>query len=193
MVDKVECKFLTEYATTTKTNEANISYTEHNQLFLDEDGELLLVPRLFKTDGYTIPNIIAPLIGGKMRNDIRPAIQHDFECRYKKKLVVDLCEVELLHRNLVRVHKKKINGITYDIMICEDIPRKYLSLKPTSFNETNCRFKRMMKAVGIGPIRHNIMRAGVNLNIGWGWDKLCTSITGKEKEIDLRLIYDYTI
>lgn len=175
-------KFLTYFTEIGQTAEPNYFCTKHNQLFLDENGAIYLVPRFFMTDGYTIPDWIAWLGGGKMKWDIRPAIGHDFECKYHQCIRVLLTEKELREQGYLR-HKKKILGDnTYFIPICEDIPIRHLGIENVTFNQANSRFKRMMKATGnLKTWRINLMRCAVNFNIGW-------LKSGKEK-IDLSKIY----
>ncbi len=175
-------EFLTFYAEIGQSAEPNYWYTKHNQLFLDQDGSIYLVPRHFVTDGYTIPDWIAFLGGGKMKWDIRPAIGHDFDCRYHQCVKVHLTKDELIKKGYLRDFKK-VKGEEYTIIpVCEDIPIEYLSVEPVTFNQANSKFKRMMKATGnIKNWRINLMRCAVNLNIGW-------LFSGKEK-IDLTRLY----
>lgn len=139
-------------------------FTLHNQLYCDNNNELIFVPRYFVTDGYTIPEGLAWLGGGKMKWDIRPSIGHDFECKYHGYIKVNLAFSELRKKGLIRTITKENKSIR----VCENIPTKYLEFVPTTFNQTNSRFKRMMKAVGcIKTWRINMMRFAVNFNIGW--------------------------
>ena len=73
---------------------------------------------------------------------------------------------------------KEKDGMT----ICENIPKRFLKIQDTSFNQTNSRFKRMLKASGISPLRLSILRAGVNFNIGWLWSKQELNIDDIYKE-----------
>lgn len=174
--------FITDFAELGQTAEPNYWYTKHNQLFKDQDGVIYLVPRYFITDGYTIPDWIAWLGGGKMKWDTRPAIGHDFDCKFHQCIRVILTEEELRRRRFLRTHKKQFGDDTYLITVCDDIPIDYLAIEPVTFNQANSKFKRMMKATGnIKNWRINLMRAAVNLNIGW-------LKSGKEK-IDLNKIY----
>lgn len=139
-------------------------FTLHNQLFLDENNHLILVPRWFITDGYTIPEWLAWLGGGKMKWDIRPSIGHDFECKYHGYIKVNSTVSALREKGIIRTVKKENKSI----IVCENVPKEYLEFVETTFNQANSRFKRMMKAVGcIKNWRINMMRFAVNFNIGW--------------------------
>lgn len=141
-------------------------YTLHNQLYLDDDGELYFIPRYFETDGYTIPKCLAVLGGDKMEWDIRPAIQHDFECRYHKAVKVVLSLNELRKKGIIREIEKENKNIT----ICENIALEYLKTEDVNFNQANNRFKRTLKASkNIKTWRVNMMRFAVNFNLSWVW------------------------
>ena len=155
--------FLTGKSRFEQTDIEGIWKTLDNQLYLDEDNTLFLVPRYFLTDGYTIPNWIAWLGGSKMQWDTRCSTQHDFECKFHKVIIVNLSIAQLKKMKFL----KEKDGMT----ICENIPKRFLKIQDTTFNQTNSRFKRMLKASGISPLRLNILRAGVNFNIGWLWSK----------------------
>lgn len=131
-----------------------------NQLYKDDDGTIYLCPRNLLTDGFSIPNLLSIFAGSKMKFDTRASSQHDFECYYHKKVIVNLTEVELRKMLLLRAHN--------DIEICEDIPVEYLTVKDTTFNETNNRFLRMLQSVhSISAWQAKKLRFGVNFNIGW--------------------------
>lgn len=175
-------KFLTYLAALAQTAEPNYWCTKHNQLFKDKDGTIYLVPRYFITDGYTIPDWIAWLGGGRMKWDIRPAIGHDFDCKFHQCIKVHLTEKELIEKGYLRDHKKILGEEWCIIPVCEDIPIEYLSIEPVTFNQANAKFKRMMLATDhIKKWRVNLMRFAVNFNIGW-------LKSGREK-IDLSKIY----
>ncbi len=161
-------KFITGKALIKQSDIDGIWYTLHNQLYQDDDKRLLFVPRFFLTDGYTINNLLAPLAGGKMQWDIRPSVEHDIECKYHCVIEVKVTLDFLIASGIVRDIEKDGKKIT----VCENIPIEYLSVEKTTFNQTNCRFKRMMKAVGcIKNWRINMMRFAVNFNIGWLFTK----------------------
>ena len=132
--------------------------TVHNQLFMDEDGSIYLVPRNEVTDGYSYP------LGGRMASwDIRPAVGHDLECEYHQEILVNLSFADLINHGYIK--NKSVHGT--DILICENIPAEFLEIRNTTFLGTNAKFKRMMKAVGISGFWVNAMFAGVHLNISW--------------------------
>lgn len=175
-------KFLTYFAEIGQTAVPNLCCTSHNQLFKDADGSIYLVPRYFITDGYTIPDWLAWLAGGKMKWDIRPAIGHDFDCKYHQTIKVNLTESELRNKGYLRNHTKTLGDEYIVIPICDDIPVEYLCVERVTFNQANSKFKRMMLATdNIKKWRVNLMRCAVNLNIGWVF-------SGKNK-IDLNKIY----
>jgi len=171
-------RFITGKAATEQSDKDGLWYTLHNQLFMDEDGQLYLVPRNFKTDGYTIPLWIAWLGGGKMQWDIRPAIEHDFECKFHQEILVKLTIYELMQKGLIRNKTVDDRGI----LICENIPAEYLELRKVNFSQVNGKFKRMMKATNcIKSWRINMMRFCVNFNPGW--------IATRNNSFDLANIY----
>lgn len=175
-------KFLTYYSKMTQTPKPNIWATLHNQLFKDNDEAIYLVPRYFLTDSYTIPDWLAWLGGGKMKWDNRPAIGHDFDCKFHQCIKVLLTENELRKKGYLRHHTKVIGDEYIIIPVCDDIPIEFLSIEPVTFNQANSKFKRMLKATNnIKNWRINLMRFAVNFNIGW-------LKSGKEK-IDLNRVY----
>ncbi len=154
------CKFLTSRSVLEQTEANGLWITSINQLFKDNDGTIYLVPRNFTTDGYTIPDWIAWLGGGRMKWDTRCSTQHDFECKYAEVIVVNLTEHQLRKMRYLVDHDNKT--------ICRDIPSYYLTVKKSTFNQANSRFKRMMLATSnIPKWRINMMRFAVNFNLGW--------------------------
>lgn len=172
--------FLTSNAEISQSDEKGLFYTAHNQLYKDDDV-IYIVPRYMKTDGYTIPNWLTWLGGGKTEWDMRPSIQHDFDCRYHQTVVVNLTEDELRKRGYLRHHEKKIGDETFLINVCEDIPICFLAVKDVAFKGVNDKFKRCLKAIDLKKWRVNMMRFAVNFNVGWIY-------SGKEK-IDLYKFY----
>lgn len=139
-----------------------------NSLYWDEDGTLYLVPRNYISDGYTIPNWIAWLAGGKMEHDLRPAHFHDFGCQYHAMIRVKSTVVELRKEGYIRQHFDK--DTKKWMTVCDDIPVELLEYIPFTKWQTDCLFKRLMKATkNIKAWRINLMRGGVTLNIGWLW------------------------
>lgn len=174
--------FLTYYSEMAQTQTPGIWYTLHNQLFLDEDGTISLVPRYFKSDSYTIPDWLAWLGGGKMKWDNRPSLEHDFDCKYHSFIKVNLTKNELLEKGYLCNFRKLIGADKIIMPVCKNIPLKYLSLEAMTFNQANSKFKRMMKATNnLKNWRINLMRFAVNFNCGW-------LLNGKA-EIDLNKIY----
>ncbi|MDD3236795.1 MAG: hypothetical protein PHV37_01700 [Candidatus Gastranaerophilales bacterium] len=171
-------KFITGKTEFRQSNKDGRCYALHNQLYQDDDGLLYLVPRFFLTDGFTIPKWLAPIGGGRMEWDVRPAIGHDFDCKYHQTIVVNATVKELFKNGFIKIIEK----LGEAIVICEDLPLNILSVKKISFSEANSKFKRMMKAVEcIKNWRINMMRFAVNFNLGW-------LKSGKEP-IDLNKIY----
>jgi hypothetical protein len=175
---EVLMRFITSMAETEQSEDNGKWYTEHNQLFEDEDGKIYLVPRNYKTDGYTIPNWIAWLGGGKMQWDIRPAIGHDFECQYHSEILVKLSFPELVEMGFLKPKEKGGKSI----LICKNIPVEFLEVRKTTFNRVNSKFKRMMMATkNLKQWRINLMRGAVNLNPGW--------IATRNNNFDISKIY----
>lgn len=135
-----------------------------NQLYKDDDGQIYLCPRNYITDGYTIPSWLAVIGGSKMKYDTRASSQHDFECSYHKVILVNMSENRL--RSMGLLHTS--NGM----FVCENIPLKFLTIKDTTFRETNARFVRMLQSVNnIPEWRRILIGNAVNLNVGWLFSK----------------------
>ena len=153
-------EFLTSKSRLGQTAIEGIWYTLDNQLFKDDDGRIYLSPRNTLTDGFTIPDIFHFLVGGKFQHDVRIACQHDFECYYKKAIVVNLSVLELRKARYLKYEK--------DMWICEDIPLEYLTFIDTTFKETNSRFRRMLNCISnISKWQRVLIGNAVNLNVGW--------------------------
>ena len=166
-------KWLTKPALLQKLPTPNKWLMVENELFQDEDGSIYLVPRLYKTDNYTIPDWIAWMAGSKSKYDARPAHIHDFGCQYHQLIKVNL--------TMTKLKKKKYLYYKNGVYICEDIPVKYLSLIPVTKWEMDCMFKRAMKATNLIPATvYNIYRGGVFFNFGW---------LGNHSPFDLSKIY----
>ena len=160
------------------TTHPGVKDTLNNQLYCDDNGELYLTPRKQWTDGYTIPRFIAWIAGGRFEQVIKPARGHDLECATHQVIIVKISLYNL--RRLGYLYD--FCGNTY----CLDIPKEFLSIRPTGFFETNARFKRMLKAIKLPKWKIGLYYLGVNLNLGWLRDK----IFGKVKQIDINKIYD---
>lgn len=152
--------FLTSHTRLIQTGIKGIWCTEANQLFKDDDGRIFLAPICTLTDGYSIPKPFHFIAGGMFEHDTRPAVQHDWECYYHKALVVNMTEVQLRKAQLLRYE----NGL----WICDDIPFSQISVVETTFDETNSRFRRMLKSIKTIPDwQKKMIGDAVNLNIGW--------------------------
>lgn len=135
-----------------------------NQLYKDDDGKIYLCPRNYITDGYTIPSLLSFIGGSKMKYDTRASSQHDFECSYHKVILVNASEQRLRKMGLLTT----ANGME----ICENIPLKYLTIKDTTFSETNERFVRMLQCVNNIPNwRRYLFGKAVFLNVKWLFSK----------------------
>lgn len=153
-------EFLTSKSRLGQTAIEGVWYTLDNQLFKDNDGNIYLTPRNTLTDGYTIPSMFHFLVGGKFMHDVRACIQHDFECYYRKVLKVNLTVFQLRKLQYLKFYK--------DMWVCEDIPREYLTVEDTTFNETNSRFRRMLDCLeNMSEWQKVLIGNAVNLNIGW--------------------------
>ena len=157
--------FLTAKAEIVQADKAGIWQTSHNQLFMDDDKQIYLVPRHYFTDGYTIPTPVAMLGGEKLEFDIRPSTGHDFECQYHQELAIKLTKDELWQQGFLRIHKNEYNE---ELMVCDDIPLEFLDLRSTTFTKANAKFLRMMQSTNaIKKWRASMMFVAVHLNIGW--------------------------
>ena len=136
-----------------------------NQLFLDNDGSLYIVPRNFYTDNYTIPNWIAWLAGSGDDRDVCPSHFHDFGCWFHAMVIVDAPSGYLREAGIVKEHLCEDGKMR---TICEDIPKEYLVIVPKKKSEVDNMFKRMMLATGhISEFSAKMLRAGVFFNLNW--------------------------
>lgn len=145
----------------------------NNQLYMDNDGTIYLCPRGQIYDGYTIPRWLAPLAGGHFTWDLRCCREHDLNCATHQEIVVNLSLTQLKLKRFLYTYENEV--------YCHDIPKEFLTVRDISFNNTNSKFKRMMKSTSLSPWRINMMRFAVNFNIGW-------LFSGKDK-INLEDIY----
>lgn len=153
-------EFLTSTPDIRQTKVEGIWYTLQNQLFKDDDGRIYLAPRETLTDGYSIPKLFHIVAGGMFQHNISPAVQHDWECYYHKALVLKFNVFELRKSGLLKYE----NGLWQ----CDDIPLQYIDIVDTTFNETNSRFRRMLKcADNIPKWQKDVIGNAVNMNIGW--------------------------
>lgn len=153
-------KFLTAHSRLQQLDIPGKWKTVDNQIYENDFGQLFLCPRNTITDGYTIPSIFSVIAGDKMKWDTRASSQHDFECLYHKYIQILLTSKELSNMGLLH---------SLDSMIvCEDIPKEYLMIRETTFNETNTRFLNMLQSFQTIPKwRAKLMGYAVNLNAGW--------------------------
>ena len=148
-----------------------------NQIYYDDNCEMYLAPRNQWTDGYTIPRWLAWLAGGKLEQDLRAPRQHDLECISHQVLLVN---------KSIHTLKKEGYLFRYDNEVyCYDLPISYLTVKKTSFIETNKRFKRMLETLKLPKWKIWLYYIGVHLNVGWFLDKLLKKV----KPIDLKMVY----
>lgn len=157
--------------------------TLDNELFLDDNGDLLLTPRYFWSDGYTFPGLIMALLGDKHFYDVRAAHGHDLFCRFHEKVKVCLSLTQLKLKGYLRIHNDKDGN---PLVVCEDIPLEYLHVIPVEKSWADNCFKRMMEACDMPKDKINIIRAGVFFNLNW-WLK-----TGKKSILEYN-IYDQDI
>lgn len=155
-------EFLTSKSRIGQTAIEGIWYTLDNQLYKDDDGSIYLAPRNTLTDGYTIPAIFHFIAGGMFAHDVRACVQHDFECYYHKALKLKFNIFQLKKSRLLHYSNKQ------DLWICEDIPLQFIDIIDTTFDETNSRFRRMLKCIdNIPKWQKKLIGDAVNLNVGW--------------------------
>lgn len=132
-----------------------------NEIYMTNSGEILITPRYFWTDGYTIPSIFIPIIGDKNKYDTRPAHAHDLFCRFHQRIRVNLSLAQLKRLGFLHYHPKK------EIVVCEDIPKFYLQVLPIEKHDCDNLLKEMMISCKIKNIVCKIIRFGVNFNMNW--------------------------
>lgn len=153
-------KFLTAHTRIEQLNTPEKWKLLDNQLYKDDDGTIYLCPRNYITDGFTIPKTLQIVAGGKMEYDTRASSQHDFECSYHKVIVINMSEQKLRLKRFLHV----VNGMD----VCENIPIEFLSVRDTTFRQTNDRFMRMLASVNnIPKWRKFLIGNAVNLNVSW--------------------------
>ena len=151
--------FITDKARIQQVDKLGYWKTIDNELYLDDNGELLLTPRYFWSDGYTFPTWVMPIIGDKHKFDVRPAHEHDLNCRFHEKITVKLSITALKIKGYIREHD--------GMLICEDIPMEYLKIKRISKKEADDYFNSMMKSCGIPKWVRLVLRFGVIFNLNW--------------------------
>lgn len=166
-------RFITAKARIEQVDTAGYWKTLDNELYLDDDNTLSIVPRYFWSDGYTFPGIIMMFLGDHHKYDVRPAHGHDLRCRFHEQIIVEKSLAQLKAEGYIRIHKDKV--------ICEDIPIEYLTIKKVTKYQTDECFKRMMIACNLPQDKINIIRAGVFFNLNW-WLK-----TGKKSLLEYNI------
>lgn len=164
--------FITSRARIEQVDQEGHWKTIDNELYLDDDSTLTIVPRFFWSDGYTFPGIIMAFLGDHHKYDVRPAHGHDLRCRFHERIVVTASLTVLKNEGYLRMHKDKV--------ICEDIPMKYLKIEKTTKKRTDDCFKRMMIAAELPENKINIIRFGVIFNLNWWFKTGKKSITEYE-------------
>lgn len=151
-----------------------------NEVFETINGTII-APRYLFTDNITFIN--------NTFVDIRASHVHDIGCAYHKLIISNLTECDLIHMGLLHLNEKatererkflkaledagKYNGDTEVlVMVCEDIPKEYLSTIDVSFSENNQLFKEMLIRTGVPVAKANIMGGAVYLNAGWALRKV---------------------
>lgn len=134
-----------------------------NELYMNNNGVIQLCPRYFWTDGYTFPSILLPITGDRNSLDVRPAHMHDLECRFHERIIVNLTLIELCRKGYL--HKQISHN--RQILVCEDIPTKFLTIEKVEKTQSDDRLKEMMLSVGINKLKTNCIRFGVVFNINW--------------------------
>ena len=162
-------KFITCASRTEQLPEKGMYKLLDNELYLDDDYLIYLAWRGYRTDNFTwIKN---------SNWDIRCSHGHDVGCQYHQVVRVNLTESELWSSGLLHYHKGKI--------VCEDIPKEFLSVINISGHWINNLFYRMLRDADCPKTPKHIQklyRAGVSFNLNW-------FTTGKEK-IDLDNLYE---
>lgn len=133
--------------------------TSDNELYMDDDGSMLLTPRYLWSDGYTFPGLVMAILGDHNKFDARCAHAHDMFCRYHECVKVNLSLVELKRMGYLRMVKSQI--------ICEDIPIEYLDVQKVTKKWADDTFKRMMLSCKIPLKVVNTIRFGVAFNLNW--------------------------
>ena len=160
--------------------DGNKFFLEDNEVFATYAG-IIFAPRYTYTDNITFIN--------NTFVDIRASHIHDIGCAYHKLIVSNLDEDDLLEMGLLHLNEKaterereflkalkdagKYDGDTEVlVMVCEDIPKEYLSTIDVSFSENNRLFKEMLIKTGVPTAKANIMGSAVYLNAGWALKKV---------------------
>ena len=141
-----------------------------NELYVCDDGKVMITPRYLWSDGYTFPCFIMPFLGDKHKFDVRPAHAHDMMCRFHERIIVNLSVKELMEKNYLHEHR--------NLIVCEDLPDRYLTIEKISKSDCDDLLKEMMISCSISKKTANIVRFGVRFNLNW-WLR-----TGKKSLLD---------
>lgn len=153
-------RFITSKSRIEQTDLPGYWRTLDNELYLDDDSTLYLVPRYFWSDGYTFPGWVMAILGDKQKWDVRPAHGHDSFCRFHERIRVNMSLTNLKMHNYIHEHKDKI--------VCEDIPIEYLEIERIPKRWADDCFKRMMLSTESIPEKTiNLIRFGVIFNLNW--------------------------
>lgn len=144
-----------------------------NELYVTSSGRVIITPRYLWTDGYSIPSLIIPIIGDKNKFDVRPAHCHDLMCRFHQIIEVDMTVNELINEGYLHEHN--------DLIVCEDIPLRDLSINTISKKYANNLLKEMMLSCNINKKTCEAVRIGVSFNLNWYWK------TGKKSLLDYNI------
>ena len=151
--------FLTSKSRIQQTDKNGYWKLVDNELYVDNQGKIMITPRYLWTDGYTFPGLVIPFIGDKNKFDVRAAHAHDMMCRFHERILVSLSIHELMEANLIREHK--------NLIICEDIPSEYLIIEKVSKSFCDDMLKEMMISCGINKWVCKVVRFGVRFNLNW--------------------------
>jgi len=169
-------RFITAHSRIQQVEKPGYWKTLDNELFMDDDGSLYIVPRFFWSDGYTFPGIIMAFLGDKHFYDVRPAHGHDLGCRFHEVMKVELSLTQLKLKGYLRMHQ--------DMVVCDDIPLEYITVVKKSKNWVDNFFKRMMVSCDIPKNKIRIIRLGVFFNLNW-WLK-----TGKKHILEYDIYHE---
>ena len=153
-------KFLTAKSRMQQTDVDGYWKQVDNELYMFDNGVIQMSPRHFWSDGYTFPSILLPITGDRHELDVMPAHQHDVECRFHERIIVNLTLHELIEKGYLRQH----NNMT----VCENIPKEHLTIEHVNKIDADNRLYDMMLGCGINKFKACTIRLGVVFNLKWG-------------------------
>lgn len=153
--------FITGKSRIEQTDEDGYWKLVDNELYMDNDGKILLCPRRFWTDGYTFPGFVMAILGDKNRFDVRGAHMHDIACRFHQVIQVKLSIQDLRKKGYLKYHEK------HKLIYCDDIPIKYLEILSIKKSEADDMLERMMRTSNMKDLVCKIIRFGVRFNLNW--------------------------